>query len=154
MAASASFIRLNRADLTDLVTAAQDDDPRALANFLAETGTSVAEYDGDGEIFSVLLPVLSDDYDIDLETSENATLADIAEATDALVFILTQDDKERYLDQLAPEEFDAEELAELYEDFTEEEADGAGEAMLAAIGALHQALGETDAEHVIVVTAG
>lgn len=154
MAASASFIRLNRADLTDLVSAAQDDDPRALANFLAETGTSVAEFDGDGEIFSVLLPVLSDDYDIDLETSENATLADIAEATDTLVFILTQDDKERYLDQLDPAEFDAEELAELYEDFTDEEADGEGEAMLAAIAALHQALGETDAEHVIVVTAG
>jgi hypothetical protein len=154
MAANATFTRLNRADLGDLVTAAQDDDPRALATFLADAGTSVAEYDGDGEIFSVLLPILSDDYDIDLETSENETLADIAEATDTLVFILTQDDRERYLDQLAPDNFDAEELAELYEDFTEDEADGAGEAMLAAIGALHQALGETDAEHVIVVTAG
>lgn len=154
MAANATFTRLNRADLGGLVTAAQDDDPRALATFLADAGTSVAEYDGDGEIFSVLLPILSDDYDIDLETSENETLADIAEATDTLVFILTQDDQERYLEQLAPDNFDAEELAELYEDFTEDEADGAGEAMLTAIGALHQALGETDGEHVIVVTAG
>ena len=154
MAASATFTRLNRADLGGLVAAAQDDDPRALANFLAETGTSVAEYDGDADIFAVLLPVLADDYDIDLETSENATLADIAEATDTLVFILTQDDQDRYLETLHPDNFDAEELAELYEDFTEEEADGAGEAMLAAIATLHQALGETDNEHVIVVTAG
>lgn len=155
MAATASFTRLNRADLGNLVAAAQDADPRALANFLAEAGTSVAEFEGDAEIFPVLLAILADDYDIDLEASENEILADIAEATNTLVFILTQEDQERYLADLDPEDFDPEELAELYEEMTEEEAGpGVGEAMLAAIAALHQALAEADAENVIVVTAG
>ena len=152
--ASASFTRLNHADLPGLVAAAQDGGARALAEYLTDHGSSAAEFDGDGDIFSVLLPVLADDYDIDLETSENATLADIAEATDTLVFILTLADQERYQEALDPEDFEADELAELYEDFTEEEAGDAGEAMLAAIAALHQALGEADEQNVIVVMAG
>ena len=59
--------------------------------------------DYDGEIFSALLPILADDYDIDLETSENEVVADIAEATEALVFILTVRGPEKYLDKLNPE---------------------------------------------------
>jgi hypothetical protein len=154
MAASTVFTRLPRADLAELVAAARNDDPQAFQAFLAANGTSVVEFDYDGDIFSVLLPVLADEYDIDLETSENETVADIAEATETLVFVLTQDDQQKYLAKLDPENFDEEDLASAYEDFTDEEADSAGEAMLAGIAALHQALGETDAEHVVVVTVG
>jgi hypothetical protein len=154
MPVTATFTRLPRADLGELVAAAADDDPQAFAAFLAANGSSVADFDEDGEIFSALLPILADDYDIDLETSENEVVADIAEAMEALVFILTVDDQEKYLARLNPEAFSAEELAEAYEDFTEEEDEEAGEKMLAAIAALHQALAEADAEHVVVVTVG
>ena len=154
MPVPATFTRLPRADLGELVTAATDEDPQAFQAFLAANGSSVADFDEDGEIFSALLPILADDYDIDLETSENEVVADIAEALDALVFILTVDDQKKYLAKLNPENFSAEELADAYEDFTEEEDEEAGEPMLAAIGALHQALAETDAEHVVVVTVG
>jgi hypothetical protein len=154
MPANAMFTRLPKAELTELVAAANDDDPQAFQAFLAANGTSVADYDYDGEVFSVLLPILSEDYDIDLETSENETVADIAEAIETLVFILTADDQVKYLAKLNPDNFSEEELAEAYEDFTEEEEEEAGEMMLAAVAALHQSLSEVDADHVVVVTIG
>jgi hypothetical protein len=154
MPANAVFTRLPKSDLAELVEAAADDDPQAFQAFLAANGTSVADYDYDGEIFSTLLPILSEDYDIDLETSENEIVADIAEATDALVLILTADDQEKYLAKLNPDNFSESELADAYEDFTEEEEEDAGEAMLAGITALHQSLMEVDADHVVVVTIG
>lgn len=152
MPAIASFVRLPRQELTELASAVTGDDPLGLVDFLAANGSSVVEFEEDGDIFSVLLPVLADDYDIDLETSENGIVADLAEATEALVFILTQEDRKKYLEQLDPDNFSAEELGEAYADFTEEEEEGAGEAMLAGIGALYQALQEADADHVVVVT--
>ncbi len=154
MPANALFTRLPKAELGELVAAAGDDDPQAFQSFLAANGTSVADYDYDGEVFSVLLPVLSEEYDIDLETSENEIVADIAEAIETLVFILTADDQEKYLAKLNPDHFSEEELAEAYEDFTEEEEEEAGEMMLAAVAALHQSLSEVDADHVVVVTIG
>jgi hypothetical protein len=154
MPVTAIFTRLRRADLGELVAAATDEDPQAFQAFLAANGSSVADFDEDGGIFSVVLPILADDYDIDLETSENEVVADIAEAMEALVVILTAGDREKYLSRLNPEEFSVEELADAYEDFIEEEdqEEDAGERMLAAIAALHQALAEADAEHVVVVT--
>jgi hypothetical protein len=151
MAAAASFTRLARADLAELVEAAGDDDPQAFLSFLAANGTSVADYDWDGEVFSVLLPVLSEEYDIDLETSENEVVADIAEAVEALVFILAAEDKQKYLEKLNPENFSPEDLREAYEDFLEEEDEEGGEMMLDAITALYQCLGEVDADHVVIV---
>jgi len=154
MPANAVFTRLPRVDLGELVTVASDEDPQAFQSFLAANGTSVADFDYDGEIFSALLPILSEEYDIDLETSENEVVADIAEAMEALVFILTAEDKAKYLTKLNPDNFSEEELADAYEDFTEEEEDEAGEAMLGGITALHQCLLEVDADHVVVVTVG
>jgi len=154
MSANATFTRLPKADLSELVTAAADDDPQAFAAFLAANGTSVADYDYDGEVFSALLPILSEDYDIDLETSENETVADIAESLESLVVILTADDQEKYLSKLNPDNFSESELHEAYEDFTEEEEEEAGEMMLAAITTLHQCLMEVDTDHVVVVTVG
>lgn len=152
MPATASFVRLPREELKDIAKAITGDDPQSLPDVLAANGTSVVEFEEDGDIFSVLLPVLADDYDIDLETSENAVLADLAEVTEALVFILTKEDQDKYYEQLNPENFTVEDLDEAYEDFAEEDADGAGTAMLAGIGALYQALQEVDADHVVVVT--
>jgi hypothetical protein len=154
MPANAVFTRLPKTDLGDLVAAASDSDPQAFQSFLAANGTSVADYDYDGEVFSVLLPILSEDYDIDLETSENESVADIAEAIESLVFILTAEDQDKYLAKLNPDNFDEEELGEAYEDFTEEEEEEAGEMMLGAVSALHQCLMEVDADHVVVVTVG
>ncbi|MDE2240647.1 MAG: hypothetical protein KGJ73_12070 [Rhodospirillales bacterium] len=151
MPATASFIRLPREELSELASAAGGDDPQGLADFLAANGTSVVEFDEDGDIFSVLLPVLADDYDIDLETSENAIVAELAEATDALVVILTQEDQKKYLEQLDPENFSAEELGEAYADFTEDEEAEAGEAMLAGMTAIYQAMQEVDSDHVVVI---
>ncbi|MGE4481549.1 hypothetical protein [Acidocella sp.] len=151
MPAIASFVRLPREELTELARAVTGDDPQGVADFLAANGTSVVEFEEGGEIFSVLLPVLAEDYDIDLETSENAIVADLAEASEALVFILTEEEQRKYLEALDPENFSAGELDEAYEDFAEEEADGAGEAMLAGVAALHQALQEVDADHVVIV---
>jgi len=154
MPANALFTRLPRTDLAELVAAAADDDPQAFQSFLAANGTSVADYDDDGDVFSVLLPVLSEEYDIDLETSENEIVADIAEAIETLVFILTVDDQEKYAAKLNPDNFSEEELREAYEDFTEEEEEEAGELMLNAVTALYQCLLEVDADHVVVVTVG
>jgi len=151
MSATASFTRLAREDLSELVAAAADDDPQAFMSFLAANGTSVADYDWDGETFGVLLPVLSEDYDIDLETSENEVVADIAEAVEAMVFIMTAEDRAKYLERLNPENFTKVELREAYEDFAEEEEEEAGEMMLEGITALHTALLEVDADHVVVV---
>lgn len=154
MPSNAMFMRLPRTDLAELVAAAGEDDPQAFQAFLAANGTSVADYDYDGEIFSTLLPVLSEDYDIDLETSENELVAEIAEAIDSLVFIMTADDQKKFLAKLNPDNFSESELADAYEDFTEEEDEEAGEMMLAGIAALHTALMEVDADHVVVVTVG
>ncbi len=154
MPSNAMFMRLPRTDLAELVAAAGEDDPQAFQAFLAANGTSVADYDYDGEIFSTLLPVLSEDYDIDLETSENELVAEIAEAIDSLVFIMTAEDQKKFLAKLNPDNFSESELADAYEDFTEEEDEEAGEMMLAGIAALHTALMEVDADHVVVVTVG
>jgi hypothetical protein len=151
MSATASFTRLAREDLGELVAAATDDDPQAFMSFLAANGTSVADYDWDGETFGVLLPVLSEEYDIDLETSENEVVADIAEAVEAMVFIMTAEDKTKYLERLSPDNFTKVELREAYEDFAEEEEEEAGDMMLEGITALHTALLEVDADHVVVV---
>jgi hypothetical protein len=152
MASHVAFTRLPRADLPELVEAAGDDDPQAFMAYLAANGSSVADYDWDGEVFAVLLPVLAEDYDIDLETGENAVVADLTEATEASVFILTPDEREKYLEKLNPENFDEDDLREAYEDFTEEEEEDAGEMLLDGIAALYLALQEVDAEHVVVVT--
>ena len=152
--ANASFTRLPRSDLGELVASAADDDPQAFQAYLAANGTAVSDYDEDGEIFSVLLPVLAEEYDIDLETGENEAVAEIAEATEALVLILTPEDQKKYLAKLNPDNFSESELADAYEEFAEEEDEDAGEAMLSAIGALHQCLMEVDADHVVVVTVG
>jgi hypothetical protein len=154
MAAIATFTRLPKADLGELAAAAGDDDPQAFQSFLAANGTSVADYDYDGEVFSALLPILSEEYDIDLEISENEIVADIAETLESLVFILTAEDQQKYLAKLNPDNFTEDELAEAYEDFTEEEDEEAGEMMLNAVAALHQSLLEVDADHVVVVTVG
>lgn len=154
MANSATFTRLSRDELPGLVSAAQSDDPQDLFAYLAANGTSVADFEYDAEIFSTLLPVLAEDYDIDLEVSENEIVAEIAEATELLVVILTQEEQAKYITRLDPDNFDEDELEELFEDFTGEEAVDAGEAMLAGIAALGQALSEVDADHVVVVTAG
>ncbi len=154
MPSNAMFMRLPRTDLAELVASAGEDDPQAFQAFLAANGTSVADYDFDGEIFSTLLPVLSEDYDIDLETSENELVAEIAEAIESLVFIMTVEDQTKFLAKLNPDNFSESELADAYEDFTEEEDEEAGEMMLAGIAALHTALMEVDADHVVVVTVG
>ncbi len=154
MASNVTFTRLARADLGELVEAAADDDPQAYISFLAANGTSVADYDWDGEAFGVLLPVLADEYDIDLETGENEIVADISESVESLVFILTLDDRDKYIEKLSPDNFSEEELREAYEDFTEEEDEDGGEMLLDAIAAIFQSLQEVDSEHVVVVTVG
>lgn len=154
MSATATFTRLARTDLAELVEAANDEDPQAFMSYLAANGTSVADYDWDGDVFEVLLPVLSEEYDIDLETSENEVVADLAEAMEAMVVILTAEDKAKYLELLSPENFTKSELREAYEDFAEEEEEEAGDMMLEGITALHTALGETDADHVVVLVVG
>jgi hypothetical protein len=154
MSATALFTRLPKEDLGELVATAADDDPQAFAAFLAANGTSVADYDYDGEVFSALLPILADEYDIDLETSENEAVADIAESVESLVFILTLEDQQKYLAKLNPDNFSESELHDAYEEFTEEEEEEAGEMMLAAITALHQCLLEVDADHLVIVTVG
>ena len=148
---AASFIRLHRDDLKDIMSAVTGDDSQGLADFLVASGTSVVEFDGNADIFPVLLPVLAEEYDIDLETSENGIIADLAEACEALVFILTQEEQTKYLEDLAPDQFSKAELAEAYEDFTEDDEENAGDAMLTGIAALHQALQEVDDDHVVVV---
>lgn len=152
MSALASFIRLHKENLKELTRAVTGDDPQELAGFLSANGASVVEFDSDAEIFPILLPVLAEDYDIDLETSENGLISDLAEISEALVFILTPEEKVKYLESLSPEQFSVGELADAYEDFTEEDEAGAGDAMLAGIVALHQALQEVDDDHVVVVT--
>ena len=154
MAVTAAFVRLHKDELKDLANAVTGDDPQGLTDFLAANGSSVVEFEGEADIFSVLLPVLAEEYDIDLETSENGIVSELAEASEALVFILTQEEQTKYLEDLAPEGFPVEDLTEAYEDFTEDEQDGAGEAMLAGISALYQALQEVDEDHVVVVTVG
>ena len=152
MAALASFVRLHREELKELAKAVTGDDPQGLTDFLSANGTSVVEFEGNADIFPVLLPVLAEEYDIDLETSENGIVSELAEACEALVFILTLEEQTKYLEDLAPEGFSVEDLSEAYEDFTEEELDGVGESMLTGIIALYQALQEVDEDHVVVVT--
>jgi hypothetical protein len=154
MASNVTFTRLPKADLGELVEAAADDDPQAYISFLAANGVSVADYDWDGETFGVLLPVLAEEYDIDLESSENEIVAEIAESVESTVFILTIGERDKYLEKLSPDNFSEEELREAYEDFTEEDDEEAGEMMLDAIGAIFQSLQEVDSDHVVVVTAG
>jgi hypothetical protein len=154
MATNVTFTRLAKADLSELVEAAAADDPQAYVSYLAANGTSVADYDWDGDVFEVLLPVLAEDYDIDLEAGENEIVADISEAVESTVFILTVEEREKYLDKLSPDNFSDEELREAYEDFTEEEEEEAGDMMLDAVTALFQSLQEVDADHVVVVTVG
>lgn len=152
MAVSASFVRLHREELKELANAITGDDPQGLTDFLSANGTAVVEFDGDADIFTVLLPVLAEEYDIDLETSENGIVSELAEACEALVFILTLEEQTKYLEDLAPEGFSVEDLNEAYESFIDGEREGAGEAMLIGINTLYQALQEVDDDHVVVVT--
>lgn len=147
---SATFTRLRRDDLKGLVKATADNATRGLVDFLATSGTSAVKFTGRADVFSVLLPVLAEEYDIDLEVSENGIVADLAEACEALVFILTLEEQENYSDSLSPTQFSDVDLNEAYENFTEEDEKDAGKAMLACITALHQALLEVDEDHVVV----
>ena len=147
---SATFTRLHRDNLKDLPQAAANGAARGLANFLATSGASAVKFSGRADVFSVLLPVLAEEYDIDLETSENEIIADLAEACEALVFILTLEEQARYLNSLSPAQFSAADLHEAYEEFTEDSDKDAGQTMLACISALHQALLAVDKDHVVV----
>ncbi len=151
MASNVTFTRLPRTDLRELVEAAAADDPRAFAGFLAANGVSVADYDWDGETFGILLELLAEDYDIDLEASENEAIADIAAAMEVTAIILTPEEREKYLEKLNPENFSEEDLREAYEDFVEEEEEDAAEMLLDGIAALFQSLNEVDSDHVVVV---
>lgn len=145
-----SFTRLHRDNLKRLTKAATGDAVRGLTEFLTTHGTSVVEFSSRADVYSVLLPVLAEDYDIDLETSENEMIADLAEACEALIFILTLDEQAEYLTNLSPEQFSPTELNDAYEAFTEDSDKEAGKAMLTCITALHQALSTVDENHVVV----
>lgn len=147
----ASFTRLPHEDLNGLAASASTNAARGLADFLAKRGTSTVKLDVKNNVFSALLPILTEEYDIDLETSENEIIADLAEACEALVFILTPEERKKYLTRLSPDQFSASDLNDAYEDFFEEKSENAGKAMLACITTLYQALLEVDDDHVIVV---
>lgn len=147
---SATFTRLHRDNLKHLPQAAANGAARGLANFLATNGTSAVKFTGQADVFSVLLPVLAEEYDIDLETSENGIIADLAEACEALVFILTPEEQTKYLNSLSPAQFSVAELHEAYEEFTEYSDKDAGQTMLACITTLHQSLLAVDQDHVVV----
>ena len=153
MASNVTFTRLARADLQDLVEATAADDPQAFAGFLAANGISVADYDWDGEAFGILLELLAEDYEIDLEASENEAIAEIAASMGVTAIILTAEEREKYLERLNPENFSEEDLREAFEDFVEDEEEDAAEMLLDGIAALFQSLNEVDAEHVVVVVA-
>lgn len=150
---SASFTRLRYEDLKGLAPSATVNGTRGLADFFVKHGTSLAKLDVRADVFSALLAILTEDHDIDLETSENEIIADLAEACEALVFILTPEEREKYLTQLSPEKFSASDLNDAYEDFIEERSEDAGKTMLTCISTLHQALLEVDEDHVVVAMA-
>jgi hypothetical protein len=90
-------------------------------------------YPWPGYILATLLSYL-DERGIDLLHSEHDEDGEyISGARNGSIFVLTPSQRDLYVERLNPEEFDGEELRRYYEEFTETEAEGVEEPMVAGV---------------------
>jgi hypothetical protein len=78
----------------------------------------------------------------------------LSQALDASIFVLTPDQRERYLGRLDPKEFDGAALRRYYEEFNETKAEGVEAAMLDGVGFFRDSLATLKGGTVAVVIIG
>jgi hypothetical protein len=109
------------------------------------------EYGWSGDILTTLLAYLNEQ-SIDLTHSDHDEVASaISQVSEATVFVLTSDHRERYLARLDPSAFDGAELRRHYEELNEATADGVDYAMLDGIAFFRDALAPLEATTVAVL---
>ncbi len=117
---------------------------------LQQHGKSVADYKWSGYVLATLLLYL-DEQQIQLMKSEHDELARfLSQTLQATCFIFTDDQRQTYISQLAPELFSVQKLGDYYNEFNGPDASDAGQPMLDGIRALQQSLSILDKDSVIV----
>ncbi len=118
-----------------------------------ETITRV-DYSWSGDVLATLLRYLDED-GIDLLHSDHDEVAStISQMREDSVFVVTSDQRERYLARLDPSAFDGAVLRRFYEEFSETAADGVGYAMLDGIAFFRDTLAALDSAMVAVLIIG
>lgn len=117
---------------------------------LARETITRLEYGWSGDILTTLLAYLNEQ-SIDLTHSDHDEVASaISQVSEATVFVLTSDHRERYLARLDPSAFDGAELRRHYEELNEATADGVDYAMLDGIAFFRDTLAPLEATTVAV----
>jgi hypothetical protein len=118
-----------------------------------ETITHI-EYSWSGDVLATLLPYL-DEQGIDLMRSDhNEVASTISQTRAGSVFVLTSDQRERYLARLDPIAFDGAVLRRYYEELNETAAEDVGYAMLDGIAFFRDTLAPLQPAIVAVVVIG
>lgn len=120
---------------------------RNLAGFLSENGRELEKFPWSGDFLSTLFSYLAEEKHIDLL---NCGIPLFDKAKECF-FVLTPKQAEAFLPRLEESLYSETELSRYFGEFTDEDDDRAGTAMLAGIRALKQGLEETSDTHVTVV---
>jgi hypothetical protein len=156
MSAIAGFIKLAKAALNGLKTAASDGAaPGATSDgyydYLRQNGQRVSEYRWDGFLLATLLVCLQQKNGIDLMKSEYDELAaNLTKARNATHFIFTPAHKSAFSSRLDPKLFSESEVRDYFNQFNQTSEQWAGAAMLDGVVALQSCLSALDDDSVAV----
>jgi len=158
MSAIAGFVRLPIDALPGLRKAAVPTKPLFGApkdtywDFLKSKGSPAAQYDWSGYVIATVLCCLQEAHQIDLMTSSQDELANfLCEKRRATHFILTNDQRESFLERTNPSHFDLDELRDFYNAFEEADEPEAGPPMMDGVRAIHEALSRIDQRSVVLL---
>jgi hypothetical protein len=128
--------------------------PDAFWDVLSRESITRIDYSWSGDVLATLLQYL-DEQGIDLLHSEYDEVAStISQTREGPVFVLTSDQRERYLARLDPSQLDGAVLRRYYEKFNETAAEGVDYAMLDGIAFLRDTLAPLDSGTVAVFMIG
>jgi hypothetical protein len=121
---------------------------------LGREATTRIEYSWSGDVLATLLPYL-DEQGIDLLRSDHDEVAStISQTRGGSAFVLTSDQRDRYLARLDPSAFDGAVLRRYYEEFNETAAEGVDYAMLDGIAFFRDTLASLQSTSVAVFIVG
>ncbi len=126
----------------------------ACLDVLGREAITRIDYSWSGSVLATLLQYL-DEQRIDLLHSDHDEVAStISQTREGSVFVLTSDQRERYLARLDPSQLDGAVLRRYYEEFNETAAEGVEYAMLDGIAFLRDTLAPLDSGTVAVFMIG
>jgi hypothetical protein len=155
VSAIAEFTIFPKSALPELIADAQSGDYQVYAQALRKNARSTSTFNGSGWIFNTVLPYLSKEIGMKSKPHEFATEAqELTTVTETLHELFGPKERDLYLQQLDPARFSVQILGEYWNRFNGENEPESGQAMLAGIKALHDALSRLDNDCVLLLTVG